>query len=663
MPQRAQAILNGVEASAASARLAQLVADYAFTFRVDADGPTPLEWICSQVSGLLDHGERAIERLTDWERHIHPHDRSTVSDARLGATDTTIEYRLCTPGGGERWLRETIGVDPDLDRGARRVWVAGSDITAQRAADERLRTLVAPTDVATANREYQAEIAERRRIEQALHESEQYNRLLFESLPIGLALCRMNGEFVDFNTAFARIVGRPPEDIRGMTHAEVTPETYAASERLQLEKLERTGRNGPYEKEFIHADGHRVPVRLSGMILHRGGERFIWSSVEDITEQKHAEEELRESNKKYRSLFDTSRDGIKFTTLEGLIEDANPAYLDMIGYTLEELRRVEYRKLTPLRWWPIESDIIANQVMRRGYSDEYEKEYIRKDGTVFPVQVRLWLVRDESGKPARFFGIFRDITERKRHEQATRHRHAQLAHVSRLTTVGEMAAGIAHELNQPLSALTNYAHGCLRRLQSGKADEDMLKSALENITVQAARASEIVRRVRSFVGKDDQRRADTDINELIHHGLDMVDLDLRRHAVSVEVDLAPDLPKPHVDAAQIEQVIINLLLNGIEAMRQHRLEIPKFHVRTARERGAVSITITDNGPGIDPAVVDQIFDPFFTTKERGMGMGLSICRSIIEQHGGRLWAEQAPTGGAVFTFLLPTAEGGQANAI
>ncbi|HRX87451.1 MAG TPA: PAS domain S-box protein, partial [Phycisphaerae bacterium] len=497
----------------------------------------------------------------------------------------------------------------------------------------------------------------------ALRESQQYNRLLFESLPIGLVLCRMDGAIVDFNSAFARIIGRAAEQVREMSCWDLTPPECVAPEQRLLQSLQRTGRTGPYEKEFIHQDGHRVPVRTSGMILERGGECFVWSSVEDITEQKTAEEELRASNKKYRSLFDTSRDGIKFTTLDGEIEEANQAYLDMIGYSLDELRRVQYRKLTPLRWWPIESDIIANQVMRRGYSDEYEKEYIRRDGTVFPVQVRLWLVRDEHGKPARFFGIFRDITERKRHEQATRHRQAQLAHVARLSTVGEMAAGLAHELNQPLSALTNYAHGCLRRLQAGKADQEMLTTALEHITVQAARASEIIRRVRSFVGKDDQRRADTDVNELVHHGVDMVDLDLRRHAVSIELELADDLPRPHVDAVQIEQVIINLLLNGIEAMRQARTEQPKFHVRTTLEGGAVSMTIADNGPGIDPAVVDQIFDPFFTTKERGMGMGLSICRSIIEQHGGRLWAEQAPAGGAVFTFLLPVSEGGQANGI
>jgi len=662
MPERAPVIAHNLDPGAACARLAQLVADYAFTFRADADGPAALEWLACKLDEIAEGGGTPTN-LADWDAHIHPDDRSAVAEARLGTADAGIDYRLIADNGPTRWIRETIGVDEDESGDARRVWVAGFDHSRLMPVTNPVNARASVKDAASAHREVEAEIAERRRVEQALHESEQYNRLLFESLPIGLALCRMNGEFVDFNTAFARILGRSAKDIRGKTHADMTPAEYAAIERVQLDRLERTGRNGPYEKAFVHADGHRVPVRISGMILHRGGDRFIWSSVEDIAEQKHAEEGLRESNKKYRSLFDTSRDGIKFTTLDGMIEEANQAYLDMIGYTLDELRRVEYRKLTPLRWWPIESDIIANQVMRRGYSDEYEKEYIRKDGTVFPVQVRLWLVRDDHGRPARFFGIFRDITERKRHEQAIRHRHAQLAHVSRLTTVGEMAAGLAHELNQPLSALTNYAHGCLRRLQSGKADEDMIKTALEHITVQAARASEIIRRVRSFVGKDDQRRADTDVNELVHHGLDMVDLDLRRHAVTVEVDLAPDLPKPHVDAVQIEQVIINLLLNGIEAMRQHRTAEPRFHVRTSHERGAINITITDNGPGIDPAVVDQIFDPFFTTKERGMGMGLSICRSIIEQHGGRLWAEQAPTGGAVFTFLLPASEGGQAYGI
>ena len=648
--------MKTLDPSAHLLRVAQMAAEYAFGYRLAAGSAGALEWIVSNVAELPEHGADCLSQLADWDALVHPEDRAAVRDLRTSGRDGTLEYRLLAHDGYVRWYRETVATSAG-NGDALQVWVVGIDITARHALEERLNLLSYPNELAATNRELMAEIAERRRAEHALRESERYNRMLFDSLPIGLALCRMNGEFVDFNAAFARIIGREHGDILNLTYWDITPPEHTAAERKQLELLERTERSGPYEKEFIHRDGHRVPVRLSGMVLRRGGERFIWSSVEDITEQRQAEEAKRASDKRYRSLFDTSRDGIKFTTLDGRIEDANRAYLDMIGYSLEELRATEYRKLTPLRWWPIESDIIANQVMRRGYSDEYEKEYIRKDGSVFPVQVRLWLVRDEHGKPARFFGIFRDITERKRHEHATRHRQAQLAHVSRLSTVGEMAAGLAHELNQPLSALTNYAHGCLRRIQSGSTQEDTLKTALEHITFQAARASAIIRRVRSFIGKDDQRHAHTDVNELVHHGVDMVDLDVRRHAVSVKLELADQLPQPCVDAVQIEQVIINLLLNASEAMRQSGIAHPTLTLQTAVQNGAVAVSVEDNGPGIDPAVVDQIFDPFFTTKQRGMGMGLSICRSIIEQHGGRLWADRAASGGAVFRLLLPTSEG------
>lgn len=654
--------MPAIDTTSASLRIAQLAADYAFTFRVGTDGVRPLQWVVSRVAELPQQGAGCLRHLPDWDDLVHPDDRAALALARTCGRSGAIEYRLRCNGGDEHWLSESITVDLEPD-GSQRVWAVGRLIVPRRRTDSDSGSDGVPSLVAGPGRELQSEIAERRRIEEALRDSERYNRLLFESLPIGLVLCRMDGTVVDFNGAFARIIGYTPEEIYGMLSTDVTPDEFRAVDARKVSQLERTGRSGTYEKQFIHRDGHRVPVRISSMVLHQRGERFIWSSVEDITEQKQAEEAVRASDKRYRSLFDTSRDGIKFTTLDGQIEDANHAYLEIIGYTLEELRRVEYRKLTPLRWWPIESDIIANQVMRRGYSDEYEKEYIRKDGTIVPVQVRLWLVRDEQGNPARFFGIFRDITDRKRHEQATRHRHAQLAHVSRLTTVGEMAAGLAHELNQPLSALTNYAHGILRRLQSGSVDDAMLRTALEHITVQAARASEIVRRVRSFVSKDDQRRANTSINELVHHGIDMVDLDLRRNAVSVELELAENLPQLHMDAVQIEQVIINLLLNGIEAMRHARTEMPRFVLRTGLDGRNVSFTAADNGPGIDPAVADQIFDPFFTTKERGMGMGLSICRSIIEQHGGRLWVEPSPTGGAVFTFLLPVPEGAAHHGI
>ncbi len=499
------------------------------------------------------------------------------------------------------------------------------------------------------------DITERKRMESALRESEQYNRMLFEQSPIGLALCRLDGRMVDVNGAFARIIGRTPEQARELTYWDLTPTEYVDDERRILEALRRTGRYGPYEKEYFHSDGRRVPVRLSGMILDRGGERYIWSSVEDITEPRRAEEAIRASEKKYRNIFETSRDGIAITTLEGVVEDANPAFLAMLGYRLDELRGRHFRELTPERWYDMEDVIIAQEVMARGYSEEYEKEYIHRDGTVFPAQVRVWLTHDDEGRPVGMLGAVRDITERRRAEEIARERHAELAHVSRLSIMGEMAAGFAHELNQPLAAVTNYAHGCLRRIETGADTVEEISAALRQITQQAGRASEIIRRVRRFLKKGDQRRADVDLNQVVRDAVDLLARDLERHRVSVDLQLSAEPLPVRVDEILIQQVVVNLVLNGMEAMADIAAAARRLTLESSADPLAgARLCVTDAGPGLSEDAHLRVFEPFYTTKERGMGMGLSISRTIIERHGGRMWVETTGGAGTRFGLVLPT---------
>lgn len=237
-------------------------------------------------------------------------------------------------------------------------------------------------------------------------------------------------------------------------------------------------------------------------------------------------------------------------------------------------------------------------------------------------------------------------------ESARRHQ-ADLAHVGRLSVMGEMAAGLAHELNQPLAAIVNFTRGCQRRLRAaGSADPEML-DALEQVTGQAMRAAQIIRRIRDFTRKDDPSLAWVDVNDLVRNVADLADADGRQPDVRIDLALSPAVPKVYADSIQIEQVILNLVRNGFDAMNGPTTAPKTLSIRTAAATDRrVDVTVADTGIGLTPEIIDRIFDPFFSTKPLGLGLGLSISRSIVEAHGGRLWVEASPSGGSEFHFSL-----------
>ena len=256
-----------------------------------------------------------------------------------------------------------------------------------------------------------------------------------------------------------------------------------------------------------------------------------------------------------------------------------------------------------------------------------------------------------------------EITERRRAEELARQRQAELAHVSRLSTMGEMASGIAHELNQPLTAIVNYTNGCLRQLRSEAANDDELVSAMERIAGQAERAVEIIRRLGNFVRRREPKRSSVNINDAVQEVLRFVQPDAGQHGITVRINLSEGLTPVPADEIQIQQVILNLFRNGVEAMENGDPQRRVLTVETSAADGnAVKVTIRDTGCGLTDEVLDKLFDPFFTTKPHGMGVGLSISRTIIDAHGGRLWATRNADRGATFTFTLPGANGGDNHA-
>ena len=251
----------------------------------------------------------------------------------------------------------------------------------------------------------------------------------------------------------------------------------------------------------------------------------------------------------------------------------------------------------------------------------------------------------------------RQIVERQNAEEEAISRRAELAHIHRLNTMGEMASGFAHELNQPLSAIANFARGCIRRINKGDTDTRELLSALEQVAAQSTRAGEIIKRIRTFVKKEDPRRVRDDINRVIRKTLEFIQSDAERQKIRIELDFATALPEVEIDVVQVEQVILNLVRNGIEAMNAATGSPRTLTIRTLEmENGYIDISVIDTGPGIQPDHLENMLDPFVTTKDHGLGLGLSISRSIVEAHGGRLRAGNVRGAGAIVSFSLPVIE-------
>src|SRR5882672_2952639 len=247
-----------------------------------------------------------------------------------------------------------------------------------------------------------------------------------------------------------------------------------------------------------------------------------------------------------------------------------------------------------------------------------------------------------------------DVTERKRAEEALHRTQAELAHVSRVTTLGELAASIAHETNQPLAAIVADANACRNWLAAADPDLEQVRDVLDAIVAEGHRAGDVIQRIRQLATKTDPCRTPLDLNDVIRCVVPLILAEVRHHQVSLRLELAPALPSVLGDRVQVQQVIINLVINGIEAMTAVTDRTRELVIRSRPHDGnQVFVTVEDAGVGIDAANVDQLFDAFFTTKPGGMGMGLSISRSIIESHGGRLWATPNPTHGAIFHFALP----------
>ena len=374
-----------------------------------------------------------------------------------------------------------------------------------------------------------------------------------------------------------------------------------------------------------------------------------------IAEREKAEAAVRELasglEAKIRRLVEANIIGIVFWNLEGRITEANEAFLRMVGYGREDLLsgRVSWREITPDKWREADDQALA-QLAATGVCEPFEKEYFRKDGSCVQVLVGAASLEERRDEGVAFV---LELTERKLAEETLRKTRAELAHVARVTTMGELATSIAHEVNQPLAAIVTNARACLRWLMRDVPNLEEAREAAERIARDGKRASDVISRIRALVLNTGSEKAQLDINQAIQEVVYLTEHEGLRKGVTLRMELGSDLPLVLGDRVQLQQVILNLVMNGIEAMApvadrpRELLVYSRLH-----ESNQVLVGVQDSGVGIAPENLKKIFDPFYTTKSQGMGMGLAISRSIVENHGGKLWASPNDGSGATFQFTL-----------
>src|SRR5262245_11712467 len=372
----------------------------------------------------------------------------------------------------------------------------------------------------------------------------------------------------------------------------------------------------------------------------------------------HGEIETREA--KIRRLVDANVMGIFVWDVEGRILEANDAFLHIIGYDREDLAagRVRWTELTPPEWRDDTARRVA-EVTTTGTAQPREKEYFRKDGSRVPVLVGGAAVGEE---PQQAIAFVLDLSERKRAEAQAREaerryreKQMELAHANRVATMGQLTASIAHEVKQPIAATVSNAQAALRWLGRQPPDLEEVRQALAHIVQDGKRAGDVVGRIRDLIKKAPPREDRFDINGAVREVIELTRGEAAKNGVCVRTELADGLPLIQGDRVQLQQVMLNLIINAVEAMSGVSDGPRQLLISTGTsDTGDVRVAVRDSGPGLTPAALERLFEPFYTTKPGGLGLGLSICRSIIEAHGGRLWASANVPRGAIVQFMLPT---------
>lgn len=485
-------------------------------------------------------------------------------------------------------------------------------------------------------------LMERRRTQRMLTESRDFLEAIITTMSDGLSIVNTWGEYQYINPAMSRITGYELDEVVGENLENPRPYWPDDQEEYLMQMFARTleGNLDSFETICLRKDGERFPVLVSPWWIYdgEGNPKTYCAIVRDITEVKRAEEALRASEERFRSIFESSKDGIYLTSVEGTILNVNNALCDMLGYSMKELLSIDAVSLYDSKK---SRERFQNDIGEKGFLTDYTLVLKKKDGTIIECEESATMIHDGDGNVIGYQGIIRDVTERRKMEE-------RLAQAERLSSMGGMLSGIAHELNNPITSIKGHAD-----LLKKKAVDPYSQKKADTISKESDRCSKIVKGLLTFSRKHRPERRPIDINEIITDSIAVLRTQLKKSDITISTDLSDEIPSTVGDGVQLQQVFVNVITNAQDAMKSKKEKILTVQSRVSSEH--IIVAFSDTGTGIDKRIRKKIFDPFFTTKETGMGtgLGLSIAYGIIHEHGGKIEVENNSDGGAVFTVELP----------
>ena len=495
-----------------------------------------------------------------------------------------------------------------------------------------------------------------------LSQSEREFRALLDAAVDAIVIIDHRGTIEEFNASAQRIFGCDAAEVVGRNVSVLMPEPYRSEHDRYIERFRVSGVPRIIgigrEVQAVRSDGSLFPCELAVGQLRAGPTPRFVGFIRDITARKLGEENLRRSEAELRLAQELANLGNYVIHAQG---DAPDYYSPQLHRILRVPVGAQVAVKDFLEKWIHPADrerVTAAFEALNEHSPALDVEYrvVLPDGTVKHLHHTAQSFHDAAGRPIKYVGTIHDVTERRHAQDEARQLQERLTHFARLSTMGEMAAGLAHEINQPLSAIATYAQACQRLLKLPEPDIGDVVSALEQINAQALRAGEVIRRLRNFVKNREVKREPVDCSRLLQDLRTLAETDARLHNVRLRIDADQDLPTVHADPIQLQQVVLNLVRNAIDAMVDAPEERREVLLQTRRNgSGEVEVTVADHGSGLAPEATEHLFNPFFTTKAGGTGLGLAISRSIVRAHGGRLWHTPNEECGARFHFTLPVA--------
>ncbi|HEV8027216.1 MAG TPA: PAS domain S-box protein [Stellaceae bacterium] len=477
-------------------------------------------------------------------------------------------------------------------------------------------------------------------------EQDRLLRTLLDEAAIGIKWVASDGRLVEANLSLCRLLGYERAELLQRRDDEITHPDDQEGDQVLFARLLR-GEIGSYslEKRYLTRSGHALPVRVTSA-LTRTDDILRLGIVEDMRQRHEGEVTLR-------SILNTVPDAMVIISERGIIESFSPSAERLFGYQAAEVVGKNVKVLMPAPYRERHDSYIENYVEtgeRRIIGIGRIVTGLRKDGTTFPLELSV----GEAVIAGRriFTGFVRDLSEREEAERRLERLQQELMHVGRLSEMSQMGSALAHELNQPLSAINNYLRAGTRMLEAmGIAKDERVFEVMDKAGAQARRAGEIIRGLRQLVEKHETERRDEDVNKIVEEASALALLGAKNGGITVRIELSEQRLTALVDRIQIQQVVVNLVRNAVEAMASSPEK--RLTIATRREGDSVTASVSDSGPGLRSDIADRLFMPYVTSKEKGMGIGLSICRQIIDAHGGRIGVETIPTGGTRFFFTLP----------